>query len=184
MGLLDTFGGMIPPFKTPSVVVIDNRKLAALNLGLKLLALLYPIISIASSKSTYKVMEVPTLVPTFWFESSGISKFTGERASSVAAVPSCRRGRDGDDAGDADTGSAAFCCVCAGAARMRVGGCVGGLILPRAAGVRPTLHPRPRAGEPVSLYASQNISGANTVPDFCNNPDYNYHWTADPDDYW
>ena len=101
----------LPPlkFNTPSTIVINDWRLGALNIVLRVLALLYPIITVSRNKLTYMVMEVPTLIPTFWFESSGVSAFTGE---------------------------------------------------------------------PVSLYAAQNVTAQNPLPSYCNNSEYDYNWVG------
>ena len=66
---------MIPPFKTPSMIVIDNPRVACLNLFFQCLAILYPLSMIWATPLSYSVVEVPTLIPTFWFESAGTSTF-------------------------------------------------------------------------------------------------------------
>ena len=59
-----------PPLQCASSVKIDDKRLGCLSVVLMLLSLT-PLIVILSSSSSRQVWEEPSMVPTFWFESSG-----------------------------------------------------------------------------------------------------------------
>ena len=54
----------------PASVSIEDKRLGTLSVVLMLLSLA-PLIIILSSEASYKLWEEPSMVPTFWFESSG-----------------------------------------------------------------------------------------------------------------
>lgn len=65
--------GPLGNWSSPKVVTIADSRLGVLNVVLSLSALIYTIVTIASSGS-YKMAEVPDGLPTFWFESGNLYK--------------------------------------------------------------------------------------------------------------
>ena len=63
-------GEYAPPIVLPASVSIEDKRLGTLSVVLMLLSLA-PLIIILSSEASYMLWEEPSMVPTFWFESSG-----------------------------------------------------------------------------------------------------------------